>query len=60
MRSICDPFRLLSMHHPDETLDLPQDRMQDVEVVKFAELLNLREERAKSLWMSPFRDIMVD
>ena len=41
-------------------LNLPQDRMQDVEVVEFAELLNLREERAKSLWMSPFRDIMVD
>jgi hypothetical protein len=34
--------------------------MQDVEVVKLPKLPDLREERAKSLWVSPFRDIAVD
>jgi hypothetical protein len=34
--------------------------MQDVEVVKLAELLDLREERAKCFWVSLFCDIAVD
>lgn len=34
--------------------------MQDAEVIKLAKLLDLRQERAQSLWMFPFCDIAID
>ena len=51
---------LLSIHQLDKPPNLPQDWMEDVEMVKPAKLLDLREEGANGLWMSAFCDIAVD